>query len=120
MCECVFFINCEHVLIYWFISQQKFTFSKSTIETLKQVLNLFRDNHRDTRRHQDVVSGVFIINFEQTAHLFLVFLLLTLKREMFAGFILVNSRRCSGAFLIYFEQVFTHKKTSRAYFKSAQ
>ena len=28
----------------------------------------------------DVVFGFFIINFEQTAHLFVVFLLLTLNR----------------------------------------
>ena len=30
-------------------------------------------------------SGFFIVNFEHILHFFLVFLLLTLKRQMFAG-----------------------------------
>ena len=35
-------------------------------------------------RRQGFCSGVFIVNFEHISHLFLVFLFLTLNREMFA------------------------------------
>ena len=46
-------------------------FSKLTIKTPK--------------RHQWCRSGVFIVNFEHISHLFLVFLLLTLKMWLLAG-----------------------------------
>ena len=37
------------------------------------------------KRRQMMSSGVFIVNFEHPSHFFLVFLLLTLKRQLFAG-----------------------------------
>ena len=39
---------------------------------------LFKVNNRNTRKR--TTSGIFIINFEHTSHLFLVFLLLTLNK----------------------------------------
>ena len=53
------------------LTQQIFTCSNLKIKTPKR---------RQRRR-----SGVCIANFERTSHLFLVFLLLTLKRYMLAG-----------------------------------
>ena len=50
------------------ISQQTFTCSKPTIETLKK-----------GRRF-----GVFIVNFEHISHLFLMFVLLILSMHLFA------------------------------------
>ena len=45
-------------------------------------------NNKDIRtsRRQWRGSGVFIVNFEQIAHIFLVFLLQTLNKYMFAGY----------------------------------
>ena len=45
-------------------------------------------------------SGVFTANFEHNSHLFLVFLLLTLNRQMFVGLIL-QSERESYIHIIY-------------------
>ena len=39
---------------------------------------MFKVNNKDTWRH----SGVFIVNFGLTSHLVLVFLLLTLSKQM--------------------------------------
>ena len=41
---------------------------------------MFKVNHKDIN-----YSGVFIVDFKHISHLFLVFLLLTLTRKMFAG-----------------------------------
>ena len=61
---------------------------------------LFKVNNKNTRRRCEICSkltlktpewrqwhrsGVFIINFEHLSHLFLVFLLLTLNKQMLAG-----------------------------------
>ena len=56
------------------ITQLTFTCSKSTISTLEDGVL------------EDVQSsGVFIVNFEHMPHLFLVFLLQALNKEMLAG-----------------------------------
>ena len=56
------------------ITQLTFTCSKSTISTLEDGVL------------EDVQSsGVLIVNFEHMPHLFLVFLLQTLNKEMLAG-----------------------------------
>ena len=41
-------------------------------------------------RHQRRRSGVFIVNFENISHFFLVFLLLTLNKQMLDGFPVEN------------------------------
>ena len=61
---------------------------------------LFKVNNRNTRkrceifskftiktpeRRQRLRSGVFIVNFENISHIFLVFLLLTLNKQMLVG-----------------------------------
>ena len=43
---------------------------------------------KTSERHHWCRSGVFIVNFEHILHLVLVFLLLTLKRQMPAGYVL--------------------------------
>ena len=54
------------------LSHPAFTYSKLTIETLEQGVNMFKVNNKD--------SGIFIVNFEHISHLVQVFLLLTLSR----------------------------------------
>ena len=68
---------------------------------------MFKVNDRNTRKRREICSrltikileqrhlrrsGVLIVNFEHISHLFLVFLLLTLNMEMFAGFVKVSLR----------------------------
>ena len=58
--------------------------SKSTAKTLQQHQAAFIYS-KSTSKHQKYFSfwccsGVFIVNFEQTSHIALVFLLLTLKK----------------------------------------
>ena len=63
------------------ITQLTISCSKSTIETVKRRCEIC-SNSTTTKKHQNDVrrrSGVFI-NFEYIAHLFLVFLLLTLNK----------------------------------------
>ena len=63
---------------------------------------LFKVNNRNTRKRCEVFSkltiktpepsrwrrsGVFIVNFENISHLFLVFLSLTLNKKMLAGYL---------------------------------
>ena len=57
-------------------SQLTFTWSKSTIETLRKWVNKFKVNNTRQWHHSDC----FIVNFEHLAHLFLVFLLLALNK----------------------------------------
>ena len=59
-----------------YLAQLAFTCSNLTKETLGQGLK-----GRHWRR-----SGVFTVNFEHISHIFLVFLLLTLNRQMLAGY----------------------------------
>ena len=65
---------------YWkydTMTQQIFTSSKSITETLEKGVK-YEKCHR--RR-----SGVFFVNFKRILHLFLIFVLFTLNRYMFAG-----------------------------------
>ena len=43
---------------------------------------MFKVNNKNTRRRR---SGVFFVNFEHISHLFLVFLFLTLQKQMLVG-----------------------------------
>ena len=71
---------------------------------------LFKINNRKTRKRCEIFSkltvktperrqrrrsGVFIVNFENILHLFLVFLLLTLNKKMLAGsdFVLLKTSK---------------------------
>ena len=54
------------------ITLQRNTCSKLTTETVEKGVNIFKVNSKDT--------SVFIVNFEHVSHLFLVFLLLTLRK----------------------------------------
>ena len=68
------------------ILPQQFTCSKSTTEILKMVRNMFKVNNKNTKTtHQWSRSGIFTVIFEHILLFFLVFLLLTLNRQMFAG-----------------------------------
>ena len=61
--------------------KQTFSYSKLTVETLDKIwyirskLTIKTPERRHRRR-----SGVFIVNFERSSHIFLLFLSLTLKR----------------------------------------
>ena len=59
------------------VPQLRFTCSNSTIETLEKGQNVVMTSM--------TLFGVFIVNFEHISHLFLVFLLLTLRKLMLAG-----------------------------------
>ena len=67
----------------------------NVLESLSAMIYLFKVNNRDTikrceicskftiktsDRHHQRRSGVFIVNFEHVSHLFLVFLLLNLRK----------------------------------------
>ena len=61
--------------------------SKPSIETLKMVWNMFRVKKKTTgwrQWRQKRRSSVFIVNYESISHLFLLFLLLTLKKQLLA------------------------------------
>ena len=64
---------------------------KVAIKTLEKVWNMFKVNNKDTRTVNEC-SYVFIVNFEHISQLFLVFLLLTLKRQMFAQICSIGSK----------------------------
>ena len=70
---------------------------------------MFKINNKDTRTTLCCRSDVFIVNFEHISHLVLVFLLLTLSRQMPAGTrkIFTCSRstwcRSGGGFTVNFE-----------------
>ena len=66
-------------------TQQTFTCSKSTIETLKKVWNMFKVNNKDTKRRQWHHSGVFNVNFEHISQHFLEFVLLLWTGKCFLG-----------------------------------
>ena len=59
-------------------TQQTITCSKSTIETTEKVWNTFKVNNKDNKTTYDVY-------FKHISQFFLVFLLLTLNRWLFAG-----------------------------------
>ena len=68
---------------YYPAGKYMFKFNTSNVRTRCEIcskLTIQTSERRQWRR-----SGVFIVNFEYISHLFLVFLLLTLSREMSAG-----------------------------------
>ena len=69
------------------LTQLTFTFSKLTIEvvTICSKSTMKARERRYLRRY-----GVFIVNFELIFPLFLLFLLLTLNRQIFAGNLLID------------------------------
>ena len=50
---------------------------------------MFKVNNKNNRWRR---SGVFIVNFEHISHLFLVFILLTLNKQMFSKVFLKTSQ----------------------------
>ena len=66
-------------------SQIAFTCSESTIETLENVWNMFKVDNKTLERRRGRLSGVFINNFAHISYLFVVFLLVTLNKEMLVG-----------------------------------
>ena len=69
---------------------------------------LFKVNNRNTRKRHEICSnltlktperrqwrrsGVFIVNFGHISHLFLVFLLLTLNKQMLAGLFIETAEK---------------------------
>ena len=57
--------------------------------TLGKGLKYVQSNNKNTRTTLWRRSGVFIVNFEDISHLFLVFLLLNLNKYMLAGLFLL-------------------------------
>ena len=68
--------NDDHYESKILLSMQTLTYSKSTIEILKTVRNMFKVNNKDTNDVPDVVQESLMFN----SHVFLVLLLLTLKK----------------------------------------
>ena len=68
--------NDDHYESKILLSMQTLTYSKSTIEILKTVRNMFKVNNKDTNDVPDVVLESLMFN----SHAFLVLLLLTLKK----------------------------------------
>ena len=66
-------------------TQATFAYLKSSIETIEKVWNMFKVDNKNTRKRR---SGVFIVNFEQISHLFLVFLLLPMNKYMLVELVL--------------------------------
>ena len=55
---------------------------------------MFKVHNKNTRRR----SGVFIVNFDYISHFFLAFLMLTLNKQMLAGFHLFSPNAPSEMF----------------------
>ena len=68
--------NDDHYESKILLSMQTLTYSKSTIEILKTVRHMFKVNNKDTNDVPDVVLESLMFN----SHVFLVLLLLTLKK----------------------------------------
>ena len=86
--------------VSWLISRFDFNFiSQEPLFFFAANIYLFKVNSRNTRKRCEISSeltietperrhwrsGIFIVNLEQISHLFLVFLLLSLKEQMLAG-----------------------------------
>ena len=98
--SCIFIVNFEHVIAGWERinpSQCSPTFSAEYWKALRYPANnyLIKVNNRSTKERCEIVSkltiktpkwrhwrhcGVFMVNFQPISHLFLVLLLLTLRR----------------------------------------
>ena len=59
-----------------------YLFKVNSRNTQKKIKNIFKVNKREIRTTS---FRFFIVNFEDISHLFLVFLLLTLTKYLFAG-----------------------------------
>ena len=99
-------VNFEHVIAGWErinASQCSPTFSAEYWKALRYPANIYliKVNNRNTNERCEIVSkltiktpkrrhwrhcGVFMVNFQPMSHLFLVLLLLTLRRWLFAGY----------------------------------
>ena len=76
---------------------------------------MFKANNKNTRT-TSCRSGVFIVTFEHISHLFLVFLFLTLNKQILTGCSYIQAlllkkgsllqERRSGVFIIAFEHIF--------------
>ena len=64
-------------------TQQRFTCSKSTKGALEKGVKYLNLTIKTLERRQLRRSGVFFVNCEQVSYLFLVFLLLILRRYLF-------------------------------------
>ena len=63
---------------WWKLTYYLFKFNNRN--TTKKDVNMFQINNENTRTTSVTSSGVFIVNLEHISHLFLVFLLLALKK----------------------------------------
>ena len=81
-----FIYTLSWIWLYWTIycTQSAIAYSKLTIETLEQGVKYVQS-------YQWHCSGVFIVNFDHISHLVLVFLLLTLSKQMPAGYTIQKS-----------------------------
>ena len=82
------------------VSLENLEKSKLNINAYQANIYLFKVSNRSTRKRCEIFSNltiktperrrsvVFIVNFENISHLFLVFLLLTLNKEMLAWLVL--------------------------------
>ena len=68
---------------YVFRSQQTFTCSRSSIESLEKVGKMLAV--KTSKRRHWCRSCIFVVNFELISYVFPVFLLLTLSKYLFAG-----------------------------------
>ena len=75
----------ELEIIHNLTTQSAITCSKLTIETLELGVKCSKITKTPERR-QWRRSDVFIVNFEHISHLVLVFLLLTLSKQMSTGY----------------------------------
>ena len=71
----------------WFLTQRTFTFSKSTIEILEELWNMFKVNKKNTRTTKVAIMTGFCMT---ATLLVLVFLLLTLKIFPFSSVSIVD------------------------------
>ena len=87
------FVGILTMALYWMPMANDFSLTE--VKTANIYLSKF--NHRNTRKMCKIGSklvvktlerrrsGVFTVNFEHISHFFLVFLLLTLNKQMLAG-----------------------------------
>ena len=102
------------------LTKLTFTCSKSTIETLQKGLKYAQI--RQLKHQNDVIkvgrrSCFFIVKFEHVSHLFLLFLLLTLNKQMLAvkrfisvGAVAGSSRHCKPRTCSFFCKKYFIKK----------
>ena len=67
-------------------TQQTFAHSKSTKETLEKDVNMFQFTNKIIITIWTTSTGIFMVYFQHTSQLFLMFLLLTLRMYLLAGY----------------------------------